>query len=178
MTTRRRYVARYYDLKMDPTEKFTLRGARVEDLDDAIRVTLAAYAQYAAFMPDWAWQGYREDIVETLRDPGAAEHVVAEQNGELVGSVLLLKPEGEEPEVRLLAVAPDARGQGIGAALMRECIRRARQAGSPALTLHTADVMAVAMRMYERMGFVRAPELDFSPLEGALIKGYRLALAP
>jgi len=34
------------------------------------------------------------------------------------------------PEVRLLAVAPAARGKGIGEALMRECIRRARRSGA------------------------------------------------
>jgi len=45
--------------------------------------------------------------------------------------------------------------------------------GAPALTLHTHEIMAVAMRMYERMGFVRAPELDFHPAPDVTIKGYR-----
>ncbi|MBI4672503.1 MAG: GNAT family N-acetyltransferase [Chloroflexi bacterium] len=163
---------------MSVTEPFTLRDARGQDRTDAVAVTLAAYEQYAAYMPTWAWKRYREDIVETLEKPGDGEHIVAEQNGALVGSVLLLTPKSDEPEVRLLAVAPPARGQGIGAALMQACIQRARQAGYPSLALHTADVMAIAMHMYEQMGFVRALELDFSPLQGALIKGYRLALAP
>ena len=153
-----------------------LRTARAQDRDAVTVVTLAAYEEYAAYLPDWAWQMYREDIIATIQDAGDNECIVAEQNDEIVGSVLLLKSDEGVPEVRLLAVTPSARGQGIGAALMRECIRRARQAGYSALTLHTTDAMAVAMRMYEKMGFVRAPELDFSPIEGAVIKGYRLAL--
>ena len=41
---------------------------------------------------------------------------------------------------------------------MKECIRRARRLGAACLNLHTTDMMQVAMRMYERMGFVRAPD--------------------
>jgi hypothetical protein len=37
-------------------------------------------------------------------------------------------------------------------------------------------MMQVAMRMYERMGFVRAPELDFHPEPGITVKAYRLDL--
>jgi hypothetical protein len=44
------------------------------------------------------------------------------------------------------------------------------------LTLHTTDMMRVAMGLYERMGFTRAVELDFTPAPGAVVKGYRLAL--
>jgi len=80
------------------------------------------------------------------------------------------------PEVRLLATAPAARGKGIGRLLMEECIRRAGASRAPVLTLHTADIMSVAMRLYERMGFERAPELDFSPAPGITAKGYQLAL--
>jgi ribosomal protein S18 acetylase RimI-like enzyme len=45
-----------------------------------------------------------------------------------------------------------------------------------ALGLHTSESMQVAMRLYERMGFVRAPEYDFSPGGGELVKAYCLSL--
>ena len=48
--------------------------------------------------------------------------------------------------------------------------------GAAVLTLHTTDMMHVAMRMYERMGFVRAPELDFHVDKDLTVKGYRLNL--
>ena len=38
-------------------------------------------------------------------------------------------------------------------------------------------MMSVAMRMYEQMGFVRLPALDFRPAEGIVIKGYRIDLS-
>jgi hypothetical protein len=59
---------------------------------------------------------------------------------------------------------------------MQECVRRVHQSESAAITLHTNDMMEVAMRMYERMGFVRAPELDFHPAPDVTIKGYRFNL--
>jgi ribosomal protein S18 acetylase RimI-like enzyme len=59
---------------------------------------------------------------------------------------------------------------------MQECVRRARGSGTGALTLHTTDLMRTAMRMYERMGFVRAAELDFHPAPGLTVKGFRLDL--
>ena len=44
---------------------------------------------------------------------------------------------------------------------MGECVRRARESGAKALTLHTTDMMQAAMRLYERLGFQRMRELDF-----------------
>lgn len=165
-----------------------LRDARENDRDAIQDVTLSAYQQYAAVMPPPLWENYRQNILATLADVRPAEQIVAEQDGAIVGAVLLY-PAGTVfsgsdgasvtlawPEVRLLAVAPAARGQGIGKALMQECVRRAHQSGSAAITLHTNDMMEVAMRMYERMGFVRAPEFDFHPAPGVTIKGYRFNL--
>jgi len=137
-------------------------------------------------MPPPRWEGYRENILATLTDVGPAQHIVAEKEGIILGSVLLYPPgtafstpdEGNLkcPEVRLLAVAPEARAQGIGTALMKECIRRARRLAAVCLNLHTTDMMQVAMRMYERMGFVRAPELDFHPDPNVTVKAFRLDL--
>ena len=164
-----------------------IRAARDSDRAAIQEVTLSAYQEYASLMPAH-WEDYRQGILATLADVKPAEQIVAEQDGAVMGTVLLYPagtvfttPDGTSvtlawPEVRLLAVTPAARGQGIGAALIRGCIQRARQSGAAALTLHTTDIMRVAMSMNERMGFVRAPELDFHPVPGITVKGYRLDL--
>jgi GNAT superfamily N-acetyltransferase len=164
-----------------------LRDATRGDRAAIETLTLAAYEQYAVVVSASFWTAYRDNIRQTLADVGPAEQIVAEDGGALVGAVLLY-PAGALlatggtpislafPEVRLLAVAPAARGRGVGRRLMEECIRRARAAGAPALTLHTTEMMQVAMRLYERMGFARAPELDFSPAPRITVKGYRLPL--
>ena len=164
-----------------------IRQARGSDRDAIEAVTVSAYQQYAAIMPA-LWEGYRDNILVTLAAARPETQIVAGNDGRIVGSVLLY-PAGTVvtkpgvgsmtlalPEVRLLAVAPSVRGQGIGALLMDECVRRARESGAKALTLHTTDVMQAAMRLYARMGFQRASELDFQPAPGVSIKGYRLDL--
>ena len=159
-----------------------LRDARDGDGDAIREVTLAAYSVYASIMGPM-WEFYRLSILETLADIAPAEQIVAERDGSIVGTALLFpsgtvfqRPDGESaaliwPEMRLLAVAPVAQGFGIGAALVRECIRRAQKSGVAVLTLHTTEAMRVAMAMYERMGFHHAPELDFHPAPNLTVKG-------
>jgi GNAT superfamily N-acetyltransferase len=164
-----------------------IRDARSDDRGAIEAVTLSAYQQYAALMPAH-WEGYRQNILATLAAARPETQIVAEEEGRVVGTVLLYpagstmaRPGGGSitltwPEVRLLAVAPEARGREVGAALMDECIRLARRSGAAALTLHTTDIMQAAMRLYDRLGFRRAPELDIQPAPGVTIKGYRLGL--
>jgi predicted N-acetyltransferase YhbS len=171
------------------SDGITIRESRPADRVAIEAVTLAAYEQYAAVLPAPLWEAYRQNIVATLADATPATQIVAEVEGALVGSVLMY-PAGADtgapargnammlagPEVRLLAVAPAARGSGAGRRLMEECIGRARAARATVITLHTTDMMHVAMQLYERMGFERATDLDFSPAQGITVKGYRLAL--
>ncbi len=163
-----------------------LRTARTEELGAILELTLVAYEEFATSMPAANWRGLKGTIVKTLSDPWGAEVIVAELGAELVGSVLLFPAASQAyggrveladwPELRLLAVKPSARGQGIGTRLMNECIRRARRAGATALGLHTGDSMIVALPMYERRGFVRWPALDFEVPGGETVKAYRLDL--
>lgn len=162
-----------------------VRGARAGDRGAIEAVTLAAYQEFAPQMPQH-WELYRQNIVGTLAKTEPENQLVAEREGRIIGTVLLYpagttltSPRGDVitlvlPEVRLLAVAPEGRGHGVGEALMRECVRRARESGAPGITLHTTDMMRTAMRLYERLGFVRVRELDLRPLPGVVAKGYRL----
>lgn len=91
----------------------------------------------------------------------AGEIIVAELDGRVVGAVAYVGPgtpkaaffQPEWPIMRLLVVAPSARGLGIGRVLADECIRRARCDGAAVFALHTSELMHVALPMYERMGF-------------------------
>jgi ribosomal protein S18 acetylase RimI-like enzyme len=70
-----------------------------------------------------------------------------------------------EAEMRMLAVARDARGRGVGEALVRACVDRARAVeGCTSVALSTQRTMVTAHRLYERLGFVRTPDRDWNPL--------------
>jgi ribosomal protein S18 acetylase RimI-like enzyme len=164
----------------------TVREARPDDRHAIVNVTLAAYQEYATQVP--FWDAYRKNILSTIANPHPATQLVADLDGTIVGTVLLypapppgatIAPgQGRWPEVRLLAVAPSARGKGIALALMQDCVARARAAKADALTLHTMPAMQSALRLYTRMGFQPAPELNFQPAPNFTVKGYRLTLGP
>ena len=171
---------------MEKTKDFHIRDARDDEREAIKEVTVAAYEEYSAVIPWHFWEAYQQHILMTIDSEGSVERIVAEHKGTVIGSVLFypsldnvypgVRVDVDWPEVRLLAVVPGARGQGVGTALMDECERRASRAGATMLGLHTMEMMQVAIAMYERRGFERAPELDFYPAEGVLVKGYRRSL--
>jgi ribosomal protein S18 acetylase RimI-like enzyme len=161
------------------------REARPDELDATGALMVAAYAEFRPALPPPAWQAYEDEIRDVRRRLAGSTLVVAEDAGRLLGAVTYYPDATKEKNVqwpaawavfRLLAVHPDARGRGVGRLLTDECVRRAREAGREALGLHTTLLMNVARAMYEGMGFVRVPELDFYPAPTFRVMAYRLDL--
>ena len=150
---------------------YTIRTIRDDEREAASALTLEAYGQYSAQMTPSAWEALQNALIAALATPGAIAHLVAEQGGAIVGSVMLFPPKGGAssggrmiwPELRLLAVTPNARGKGMGEALVRSCIERARASGAPAIGLYSSASLRTAIALYERLGFTRVPEHDFHP---------------
>lgn len=145
-------------------------------------VTVAAYEPFLGDAEDH----YREHLADVEgRDRDAEVWVALSDNAdEILGNVTVC-PAGSpwreissdgEGEFRMLAVAPGAQGQGVGMALAEMVVERFREEGAHAIALSSLESMTGAHRIYDRLGFRRDPERDWSPAPGVHLIAYRLEL--
>lgn len=143
-------------------------------------LTVAAYAGFTTGADDF----YLEHLRNAAARDREAELWVAEDDGVVVGTVTIA-PEGSpwrelgkpgEGEFRMLAVAPSARGRGVGQALARHALARFEAAGHTRAVLCSLVEMEPAHRIYQRLGFRRAPDLDWSPEPGVNLIAFALDL--
>ncbi|WP_017599899.1 GNAT family N-acetyltransferase [Nocardiopsis lucentensis] len=126
---------------------------------------------------------------ETLRLLGAdgtGEVLVAVDGERLLGTIMYepWSPDSEvarsadEAEIRAFAVAPQARGLGVGRALVNALVERARQEGVVRIVLSLPPLpqMRAAQFVYRARGFTRVPERDWTPVPGVDLQVYALAL--
>jgi len=76
---------------------------------------------------------------------------------------------------KLLAVDPSSRGEGIGKLLTNACIDLAKKENQNQLIIHSTKAMQIAWKMYEKLGFKRYKDLDFTQ-ENLSVYGFRLKL--
>jgi ribosomal protein S18 acetylase RimI-like enzyme len=163
----------------------TVRPVHTSELGAVGDLTASAYAADGYLVEDDPYLAALRDVATRARE---AEVYVAELDGPssrtVVGTVTFC-PEGSpwcelagegEGEFRMLAVDPAARRQGVAAALVGLCLERSHELGYTAVVLSSLAMQQPAHRLYERLGFRRTPELDWSPHEGVELIAFRLDL--
>ena len=162
--------------------KVLIREAGAGDLEAVESLVKGAYLEYRELVPGEAWEKWMESVSQAINS-GAGLLLLAEVEGVIQGVVQFFPDasrsgQGHWPAgagtIRLLAVRPEARGQGLGARLTRECLRRARELKLPTIFLYTGRFMLAARHIYEKLGFKRAPEFEPPREPGPL--AYRLDL--
>ena len=149
-----------------------IRRAASGEYDALGEITAQAYLQ-DGLLDFGESDEYLGELRAVAKRAAAADVLVAVDDDHLLGGVTFVPSGGPmadiaqpgEAEIRMLAVAREARGKGAGEALVRACVDRARAtAGCTAVVLSTQRTMHAAHRIYERLGFTRTPERDWNPI--------------
>ena len=150
-------------------------------------LTVAGYDADGHLMnPDGS---YDHEYAAWLADGGTRARdgvlLVAVDGDDLLGTVTWCPPgspfrelatRDDQGEFRTLSVAPEARGRGVGSALVDWCLDEARASGLAEVLLCSLPTMTTAHRLYESRGFVRRPELDWTPFPGVDLWAFSLQL--
>ena len=158
----------------------SLRGLRAGDLGWVVQRHGELYAD------EYGWNEEFEALVARIVADFAAglqprfEHAwIAEVDGARAGCVFCCRREDGSAQLRILLVEPWARGLGIGARLVDECISFARAAGYSSMVLWTNDVLVSARRIYQAAGFRLVDEEHHRSFGHDLVgQHWRLELSP
>ncbi|KQY20380.1 GCN5 family acetyltransferase [Cellulomonas sp. Root485] len=160
-----------------------VRVAAGAQVADAGALTAEAYLadrlldaddSYADELRDAERRAREATLLVALIPPGEGDGANDRDEDLVVVGTVTLAPYGTsyaevaepgELEIRMLAVAPEARRRGIAELLMSAALREAVAGGATRVVLSTLDSMEAAQRLYRRLGFVAVPERDWGHVE-------------
>jgi DNA-binding MarR family transcriptional regulator len=147
-------IHRLLTRKPDEPWNWQLRDPRAGDYGWVVERHGAIYAE------EYGWDATFEALVAEIDagfvrgfKPGREKGWIAEREGQRAGCVFLVEKSKTIGQLRLLLVEPVARGGGIGARLVHECILEARSMGYAKLVLWTQSNLDAALRIYRKAGF-------------------------
>jgi len=157
-------------------EKIIIKTADSEEFEAIGNLMVSVYSQLDGFPK----QSDQPEYYKLLQNVGVLtknpdiEIVIAKNSDNIIlGAIVLIydmkyygsggtaTQEKNAAGFRLLAVSPNARGQGIGRKLTVECIKRIEDKGIERILIHTTKAMQTAWGMYEKIGFTRYENIDF-----------------
>ncbi|WP_370618537.1 GNAT family N-acetyltransferase [Mumia sp. Pv 4-285] len=165
------------------TGRLLVRPVRPDEYERAGDVVVAAYRAegYLTFPDGTEDHAYATKLADVATRAEDSEVLVVELDGSIVGTVTWCAAgstmreratRDDQGEFRMLGVDPAAAGLGVGTAMVRWCLDRARADGLREVLISSLPEMVPAHRLYAQHGFVRREDLDWSPVPGTQLIGF------
>ena len=149
---------------------YIFRSGNSDDIDQIKKLTLYSYMQFRKVISDENARVWEESLGNEITYKELfliARCFVSEYKGNIVGCAFLI-PHGNPYKwfqsdwayIRLVAVHPDCKGNGVGKQLTQLCIDAATSAGEKTIALHTSEFQNAARHIYESMGFIKLMDLE------------------
>jgi putative acetyltransferase len=137
-------------------EDFTIREIQPGDNPKLATIIRSVLAEFNANKPGTVYFDPTTDDLNTLFSVQRSAYFVVEQGGEIIGGAGVYPtdalPEGYCELVKIYLL-PQARGKGIGKALIEKCFETAKQLGYTGMYLESMPELKTAVGLYERCGF-------------------------
>lgn len=141
---------------------FKIREIRPEDNQQVAKVVRQVLVEMGVPKVGTAYEDKSLDDMYGYYDQPKMVYFVVEEEGKIIGCAGIgpLPGEPEICELQKMYFLPEARGRGIGAAMMQTCLKYAKESGYKKCYLETLPYMEHARKLYARTGF--------EPLEGPM----------
>jgi len=141
--------------------KIIIRPFNKNDSNEIDRVAIESFSEFKEKYNDW--ERIKKSVGSVSGLHKDSDILIAEINNCIVGGVALVFPGKDKNKnidnswatIRVLVVSPDHRSKGIAKKLTMECLKLARKKGYSAIGLYTSPIMSVAVKMYEKTGFIK-----------------------
>ncbi len=137
--------------------QFTIRSIQKSDDSPLAKLIRSVLTEFKANKPGTAYFDESTNHLSAVFDNPKAAYWVVEENGQIIGGGGIFPTEGlpnETCELVKLYLYPEARGKGLGKAIMDKCFEKALELGYKNIYLESMPELNQAVSMYEKMGFV------------------------
>lgn len=124
------------------------------------KISVAWVSEYFAVEPADLMQ--LDNPEESIINPGGEIFCLINDQGQAVGTVAMIVEPNGDAELGKMGVAKEFNGKGYAHPLMKEAVFWAKSKSFPAVNLHTASKLLVAVSLYKKYGFKEIPYHDHS----------------